>query len=729
MTLTRREFLQQTGSLALVIGGSGLLPRSGYSADGDNPVPTNGGAEVTAWVRLSVDGSMIIYSPATEMGQGSMTALPLIFAEEMDADWSRVTVEFAPQNPSLYGRKLMRGVSQMTFGSTGVMTYYPVLRQAGAQARYLIMACAAKYWGVDIKTLTTEPGRVVHQAGGKTIGYGELVPHLSIPDSIPVIPDEQLKDPTNFRLIGKNIPRNDIPRKVNGSAQFALDVRLPDMLYGMIERGRVHGAKPARLKNEADIKAMNGVVSVHMLDHGVGVIAESMGALFPAKFKLDIEWKDSKASGFNSADVFDLYEQVLDTAAHGQLLVNLEEGKEGKVVIDDGDIDQARDNAAKTYVFNYKNDYVYHAQQEPLNSVVQVAVDGSSAEVWIGTQNGTGAQHDIANALGLEPSKVVVHQQYLGGGFGRRTLSDYGVEAALLAKEVAPRPVKLTWMREDDLHYGMYRPASLQRMEAYTDRHGNLTGFTHSVVGDGERLIADGTDINGYNIPNHRAEMHLVHHGVRVKHWRAVGHGTNKFAIECMMDEIAADQNKDPIEFRMQILEPRAAATLAKAASMAGWGNAPAGGRARGVAYLERSRTLSSGICEISIDEENGKIKVHHFWSAHDAGIVIQPDSVIAQIEGGVVMGLSSVLDEKIDIVNGEVQQNNFNDYPIIRMHELPETIETELLTSSEPPAGLGESSTPLIACAVANAFFALTGKRLRHLPFTPDRVKAAMRA
>ena len=715
-TESRRRFLKNTSGIALLIGGAGILPQLLSCKDPKSLEAAIKDNAVNAWIQLTNDGSITIYSPATEMGQGSMTALPIIIAEEMDADWDKVSVEFAPQDANLYGRKLkFKGQSMMTFGSTGVMSYFSILRQAGAQARFLLLNSAAKHWKVDLQEITTELSKIMHKNSNREMTYGAVVSILEIPNSIPTIPDEQLKNPKDFRLIGKNIPRKDIPHKVNGSAQFAIDVKLPDMLYAMIERGRVHGAKPI-LKNEAAIKAMDGVVGVYTLDHGIGFITEKMDHAFRTKYQLEIEWSESKATGYNSADTFDIYEKVLT------------DRKEGKVMHKAGDMASAKSKAANEYIFNYKNDYIYHAQQEPLNSVVSVAEDGTSAEVWIGTQDGVGAKEDIAKALGIDPSKVTVHQQFLGGGFGRRTFSDYGVEAALLAKEVAPKPVKLIWAREDDLHYGMYRPASLQRMKAYTDKKGNLIGFSHDIVGDGARLIADGADINGYKIPNHLVEMHIVSQGIRVKHWRSVGHGTNKFAIECMMDELAAKQNTDPVEFRKRMLEPKPLATLEKVAEMANWGKPLANNRAQGVAFLERSRTFSSGICEISLDRKTGKIKVHHFWSAHDAGIVIQPDSVMAQIEGGIVMGLSSVFNEQITIVNGAVQQNNFNDYPIIRMHELPESIETEILNTYTPPAGLGESSTPLVACAVANAFFALTGKHLRHLPFTPERVLEALR-
>ena len=366
---------------------------------------------------------------------------------------------------------------------------------------------------------------------------------------------------------------------------------------------------------------------------------------------------------------------------------------------------------------------------EPLNAVVQVAEDGQRAEVWVGSQNGPSDKSNVAEILGIDPAAVTVHQCYLGGGLGRRSRGDYSMECAQLAKEVAPAPVKLLWTREDDLTYGMYRPLSLQRLVATTDQSGKLTSLAHYIVGDGSNLLASGIKNDFYDIPNQHHELRLQEEGIRIKHWRAVGHGPNKFAIECMMDEMALDQGIDPIAFRRTLMHnaPRALATLEKAAEMANWDTPPADGRARGVAFIERSGTLSTGICEISLDESTGVIKVHHFWSAHDAGVVIQPDNVIAQIEGGIVMGISSVLKEQLTIVNGEAQQSNFHDYPILRMNEIPESIETVFLDSDAAPEGVGESGTPLVAGAVANAFAKLTGKRLRHLPFTPERVLAAL--
>ncbi len=712
-TLSRRKFIKTTGGFAFLIGATGILPQI-ISCKSAKEIDPGILKQLTAWVHLSSNGQVTIYNPAAEMGQGSMTSLPVIFSEEMDADWDKVKVEFSPQEKEVYGSPGWDGKTKimMTVGSRTTRSYFTLMRQAGAQARYVLLHSVSQHWQVPISELTTEPGVVVHAASDRKVNYGDIVSFLQTPESIPEIPEEQLKNPQNFRLIGKEMPRWDIPSKTDGSAQFAMDIRLPDMLYATIERGNLHGAKPT-LKNEAAIRAMEGVIGVVTLDYGIGVIANTLERALAVKKQLDIEWGGAQTSGFNSQEAFSNYEKVLNGTEKGRELTNT------------GDFKKARQAAAKTYTASFRNDYVYHAQMEPLNAIVQLAADGKSAEVWVGSQSGPNDKEAVAEALGLEPSQVKVHLQYLGGGFGRRSAPDAAGEAAMLAKTVAPRPVKLIWTREDDLQYGMYRPMSLQRLTACTDGAGNVTGFSHLVAGDGANLLTSGIGIDYYDIPNQYAEVRVVPHGVRIKHWRAVGHGPNKFAIESFIDEIATGEGGDPVEFRRKLMKnsPRALATLDKAAEMAKWGTPLPEGRARGVAFIERSGTLTTGICEISLDPNTGKIKVHHFWSASDAGIIVQPDNVRAQIEGGIVMGIGSVLSEQITIVDGKVQQSNFHDYHIARMEDTPETIETALIDSQETPQGVGESGTPLVACAIANAFAALTGKRLRHLPFTGERV------
>lgn len=719
-TVSRRHFLKTSGGVALYIGASGIFPQLVSCTNPKEIPPALEKHKISAWVFLSRDGQITIYNPAAEMGQGSMTSLPALFAEEMDADWSRVNVEFSPQEPEIYGsggwgpdRKIM-----LSAGSKVTTGYYPIMRRAGAQARYLLLYSAAKHWDVAVEELSTDSGTVEYAKGNKSMGYGELVPYLQMPESLPEIAEEDLKNPAEYRFVGQFIPRTDIPAKADGSARFAIDLRLPDMVYGVLERGRLHGSRPT-LKNEAEIAAMEGVLKIIPLEYAIGVIATKLESALEAKKQMNIEWSDAAASQFDSQNAFGKYEKI----ASGS--------KQGKVLIEKGNINNALRRAAKSYSIDFKNDYVYHAQMEPLNCIVQVAGDGNSAEVWVGSQQGFDAKLGIPKALGLSPEKVNIHLQYLGGGFGRRSMTDFTTECALLAREVAGRPLKLLWTREDDLRYGAYRPLTLQRLKAHTDSQGNITGFSHLVVGDGGHLVASGIKNEYYNIPNQFAEWREVSEGIRLKHWRAVGHGPNKFAIESMLDEIAFDQKIDPVSLRRRLMAnaPRALATMEKAVEMADWNGPAIEGRAKGVAFLERSGTLSTGICEISVDRNTGKIRVHRFWNALDAGVIVQPDNVKAQMEGGIVMGMSSVLLEQITISEGKVQQSNFHDYQLLRMVDIPESIETEMIASREPPTGVGESGTPLVACAIANAFLKLTGKRLRHLPFTPERVLAVLNA
>ncbi|MDX1479429.1 MAG: molybdopterin cofactor-binding domain-containing protein [Saprospiraceae bacterium] len=713
--VTRRQFLRTSAGVTLVIGAGGLLPRLSSCTNAEELYEELKQHVVTAWVRLAEDGSVTIFNPAAEMGQGSMTSLPMIFAEEMDADWSKVRVEFSAQEPSIYGSGGWGGDKRMlSAGSRVTKSYYPVMRQAGAQARLILLESVATHWQVPVSELATEPGFVVHRASDRRIGYGEIVPFLQIPESIPEIPESELKDPNSFRLIGKDQPRTDIPSKVDGSARFAVDVRLDNMLYGVYERGRVHGARPT-LRNEADILLLDGVVQVVSLDYAIGVIAERLEQALAARDQLDISWSDAEATGFDSQEAYEEYARLAGT------------GESGSVIVSEGDVKRAQ-RQYTSHSADYLNDYVYHAQMEPLNAVVKVSEDGMHAEAWVGSQQGA-LKLGIPQALDLPPENVKINLMYLGGGLGRRSMTDFVVECAILARQVPGRPVKLIWTRQDDVTYGAYRPMSLQRLTASVDGRGNLMGLQHLVVGDGDRLVASGIRNAFYDIPNQHAEIRTVSHGIRLKHWRAVGHGPNKFAIESMIDQIARKHNIDPVDYRRTLMatSPRALATLEKAAEISDWPAPPAEGRAKGVAFLERSGTLSTGVCEISVDRDTGRIRVHRVWVALDAGVVIHPDNVKAQVEGGIIMGMSSAFKEQITIVNGAVVQSNFDDYQLLRIEDTPESIEVAIIASTEPPQGVGETGTPLVAAAVANAFLALTGKHLRHLPFTPERVLQAL--
>ena len=711
--LNRRSFLSQSTGVALLIGSSGMLSTIVSCKDPNDLKASLAKHAVTAWVYMTSDGDITIFNPAAEMGQGSMTALPLLFAEEMDADWAKVNVEFSPQESEIYGSPGWRPGSKLMFtvGSRTTKSYYGVMRNAGAQARQVLLYSASKLWDVPQEELSTEKSIVSHTSSSKSISYGDLVPHLNMPDELPEFKLEDLKTPDQFSLIGKNIPRTEIPSKVDGSAQFAIDIRLPNMVYGVLERGKTHGAKPT-LKNEETILALPGVLKIIPYDYAIGLVARALDLALNAKKQLDIDWSESEASGYNSQEIYSTYEKLAST------------NKEGKVLSQSGDVKIARNRATKTYESDFKNDYVYHAQMEPLNAVVQVSEDGQKADIWVGSQQGSDTKLGIPKLLDIPPENVTVHLQYLGVGFGRRSMSDYVVECGTLAKEMAPRPVKLLWTREDDLCYGTFRPLSLQRLKLSVDDVGKLSSIDHCVIGDGGNLVASGASNNHYDIPNKKVEWREAKHGIRLKHWRAVGHGPNKFAIECMLDEVALDRGIDPVELRRNLMvkSPRALATLDKVAEISEWHKPAPVGRAKGVAFAEHG-SMGTGVCEISVDEKTGKIKVHKFWIALDAGVIVQPDNVMAQMEGGIIMGMSSVLKEQITIEDGEVQQSNYHDYQLLRMDETPDLIETALIDSNEHPEGVGETATPVVAGAIANAFLSLTGKRLRHLPFTPERV------
>ncbi|NNJ87972.1 MAG: xanthine dehydrogenase family protein molybdopterin-binding subunit [Eudoraea sp.] len=717
--INRRQFLKSTGGVALFIGVSGIIPTI---LSCENLGKSNGllpAHKLTAWVQLMEDGKMIVYNPAAEMGQGSMTSLAAIFAEEMDADWSKVQVEFSPQESATYGSAGWSGNTKimLSAGSRVTKGYFPIMKRAGAQARYIMLHTASKKWQVPIDQLTADNGYVSSVNDNKRISFGDLVPDLAIPEDLPDFAEGPFKAPSEYQLIGQVLDRKEIPEKVDGSAIFTMDIKLPGEVHAILERGNLHGAQPV-LENENEIKAMDGVLLVKTLNYAIAVVASTLEQALKAKKGLKIRWSNSPAAGFNSQKAYATYEKIL-----------LDPGNKGREITKIGETSSALRQARKVYTADFKNDYVYHAQMEPLNSIVKVAEDGNSAEVWVGSQQGFDSKLGVPAALGLEPEKVTIYLQYLGGGFGRRSMTDFVTECALLAKELPGKPIKLMWTREDDVRYGAYRPLTLQRLKAGVDRNGSISSLEHYIVGDGGNLVASGIKNDHYYIPNQYALWKEVTEGIRLKHWRAVGHGPNKFAIECLIDDIARDQQKDPVVMRRDLMQksPRAIETLNKAAAMADWSSERKPERGKGVAFLERSGTLSTGICEISVNRKTGKITIHNFWSAHDAGLIIQPDNVKAQIEGGILMGISSVLTEQITILDGKIQQSNYNDYQILRMEDAPENVETALIDSVESPQGVGESGTPLVACAIANAFLDLTGKKLRHLPFTQERVLEAL--
>ena len=708
--MNRREFLKTSGTLtfAIAIGAEGARLMSAAEAATAR--------EINAWVRLAPDGTVTILSAGAEMGQGSMTSLPLMVAEEMDADWSKVRIEFAPADAEVYGYVFQNQKAMAIVGSRAVMYYHNGLRTAGAQVRKVLLANAADKWGVPASTLHTEPGFVVDGSGRK-LSYGEIAAFAKMPSPLPAVDKSELKTKDRYRYIGKAIPRRDIPEKVNGSARYAMDVQLPGMVYATVRHAPVHGAAPESW-NDAKVKAMKGVLGTVRLPDGVAIIADTLPHALGARKALEVQWGKSVADGYDSETMLmKTYAAVYaDPNAKSQTL-------EAK-----GDPKAAFANAAKTYKAEFRSDYGYHAQMEPLNAVARVNAAGNHVEVWEGTQDPASSRAAIAQALGFKEEQVTLHQCYMGGGFGRRSLGDYSAEAARIARGVR-KPVKLVWTREEDMQYGMFRPQAFQCLEAATDKEGSVSGWTHCVVGDGGVLLQTGIRIPYYQVPNQYIEARGTSHGIRLKHWRSVGHVFNVFAIESFVDQMAAEAGIDSIKFRIENMNatPRTRALLEKVAEMSDWQAPRPQGRALGLSLSDRSGSQGAGVAEVSLDRASGKIRVHKTWLAVDGGLVVQPEMARANIESGILHGLSSVLHERVTIKGGEVQQSNFHDYHLLRMADIPELIQVAFVERDAPPSGLGEIGNPWVAAAVANAVYKLTGKRLTHMPFTPERVKQTL--
>lgn len=712
MNTSRRTFLKVSGGVAfaIAVGAEGLQLISEANAQGAR--------EINAWVRIAPDGTVTIYSTGAEMGQGSMTSLPLILAEEMDADWSKVKIEWAPADPTMYGYTFQNAKAMAIVGSRAVQLYYNDLRMAGAQVRKVLISNAADKWGVSPASLRSENGAVI-DGSGRRMTYGEIASFAKVPSPLPVVDKAELKDKSQFRFIGKDMPRRDTPLKVNGSAQYAIDVSLPGMVYATARHSPVHGGAPESW-NDAKLKSMKGVIGTVRLPDGVAVIADSLPHAMAARSALQVKWNKTAGDGFDSeATLTKTYHQVHeDPSAKTQVLDQK------------GDAKTAFNSAAKSFKSEFLSDYGYHAQMEPLNAVARLNAAGDHVEVWEGTQDPGSSREAIAKALGFKLDQVTLHQCFMGGGFGRRTLGDYASEAAVLSRAVK-RPVKLVWTRDEDIAHGMFRPQAFQCLQAALDKDGKVNGWSHCVVGDGGVLLQTGIRIPYYGVPNQHIEARGVPHAIRVKHWRGVGHVFNVFAIESFVDEMAVAEGMDPVDFRRERMNmsPRARAVFEKVVQMSDWKAPRPDGRALGISISERSGSLGAGVAEVSLDRESGKLKVHRMWLAVDGGLIVQPGMARANIESGIVYGLSSVLHERVTVKDGIVQQSNFHDYHVMRMSDMPDVMEVTFVETDARPTGLGEIGNPWVAAAVANAFHRLTGKRLKHMPFTPARVQEVLNA
>ncbi len=713
--VSRRGFLTGAGGLtfAIAVGPKGLSLVSPAQA-------AKTGKEIGAWVRISADDLITILTPAAEMGQGSMTGVPIALAEELDADWNKVTLEMAPADPNTYGYEARGRRSMAIVGSRAVMLYFNQMRTAGAQVRKVLLDAAAQKWGVSAAELSTEPNMVVHKASGRRMSYGEIASFARVPAEMPAVSKADLKKPAQFRLIGKSVERRDIPEKVNGSGQYSMDVQLPGMVYASTVHAPVQGAQPVSW-NDAAVRALKGVSGIVKLKSGVAVVADTFEHVIAAREALKVNWRSgAKSEGFDSVVTLDkTYPKIA-----------ADKSAKTKQVAKKGDPDGAFAAAAKTYKADFRSDFAYHAQMEPLNGVARFNADGT-AEVWEGTQAPGRSRQLIAKALGLKTGQVIHHQMYLGGGFGRRSNTDFTIEAAEIAREIG-KPVKMIWTREEDLKFAMLRPQTLQCLEAALDKDGKVSGWRHCVIGDGGNLTYGGIKLDSYyGIPNQDVHQRGPSHGIRLKHWRAVAHPFNLFAIEGLIDEMAEKERQDPIEFRRQrlALTAKAKATFDRVEKMSDWKRKRPEGRALGFSVSERSGSVGAGVVEISLDRRTGKIRVHNVWVSVHGGTVVQPEAARRNIESGVIWGISSVLKERATVKNGVVEQSNFHDYELLRMSESPETIEVDFVPSEARPTGLGEIGNPFLSAAIANAFHALTGKRLYHMPFTPERVLEALKA
>jgi isoquinoline 1-oxidoreductase beta subunit len=691
------------------------------------------GTALSPWISIGTDGTITIMSAATEMGQGSMTSLPLIIAEELDADWSRVRIVPAPPLDKIYGNPGFGGM-MYTAGSNAVTSYYKPLRAIGAQVRRVLIDNAAKKLGVPVDELTTEPNLVVHARSGRKLSYGEIAAFAEVPAKAPEIKPEDLKKPADFRLIGKDVTRVELPTKVNGSARYSIDVQVPGMLYGAVLRAPIEGAAPETV-DESKAKVA-GVTKLVKLPFGVGVIAETPWAAFAARDAIarTVTWTNpGNAAGFDS-------EKGIETFASAARDPNSKATDWFKL----GDARAELPKAASTFEAEYVCDYAYHAQMEPLNAVASVSPSGDSAEIWCGTQSQTMAQEAAAKALGIAREKVKLNDTLLGGGFGRRGPRDmdFLIDAVLLSKE-AGKPVKVMWTREDDIRNGRFRPLSAHHLRAGFDGAGKLIAYQHRLAGDRVTPFADpvryanagkkdfilmlGADLKGYDVPHQLVEQIYEDTGVRTAPLRGISFTANKFAAEVFLDEIALKQGADPLKFRLDLLHktPRAVKVVERVAEMANWGR-KRDGRGLGFAYLDYSGSQVAGVFEVSLDRASGKIKVHEVWCTIDCGVAIQPDNIAAQTEGSTVYGLGLALSERISIKDGAVEQSNFYDYQVPRNNEVP-PIHVEVISTDNHPTGAGQMSTPLVAPGISNAVAQLTGVRLRHTPFTPDRVKKAL--
>lgn len=706
---SRRDFLK-TSSLAA----GGLL--MGFALPGAKVEAQAAGTVYTpnAWVHIADDNTITLISARSEMGQGVYTSMPMLIAEELNVDIHQIKVSIAPP-AAVYVNALLG--AQITGGSTSVRDGWEKLRVGGAQVREMLISAAADEWKVDRSKLKAERGMVLGPKGKKA-SYGSLAAAAA---KLPVPEKVALKDPKDFKIVGKRIKRLDTPSKVNGTAEFGIDVKLPGMVYASLEQCPVIGGT-VRSFDASKAKGMPGVIDVVQISDGVAVVADSYWHAVKARQALSVQWDEGAGAALDHNSVLASTRAAADS---GKVLPI------GKPM---GNVAEAMKGAAKVLKAEYITPMQAHAPLEPMNFTASFE---SGKILLIGpTQFQQGAHGAVAGALGLKPEDVTLKTTFLGGGFGRRLELDFVIQAAQISKAVG-KPVKLLWTREDDMTHDYYRPLGLNQVQAGLDAKGMPVAFQHKVTSQSITQRAFGLPkdtldpfmaeaaVAPYAIANTQHDLVIHDSGMRVGYWRAVSHNMNAFANESFMDELAASAGKDPYQYRMALLKdkPRFARVLKLAAEKSGWGKPLPKGRARGIALMEGYDTYMAQVAEVSV--KNGEVKVHRVTVAADLGRMVNPDTVEAQIQSSIVFGMSAALMQEITLDKGRVQQTNYNNYPVVRMHESPK-IDIVLVPSKEKPGGIGEPATALVVPAIANAVAAASGKRVRKLPLTPEAIRAA---
>jgi isoquinoline 1-oxidoreductase beta subunit len=702
--LGRRSFLQVSAAAAggLLIGF--YIPEKGALLAQGPRGGAGGGAALypNAFIHIGTDDVVTITIHKPENGQGTETSIAMLLAEELECDWKKVRTEFAPINPTFYG-----GAMQGTFGSQAIRTSWTPMRRTGAAAKEMLLQAAAAKWNVDKSMCRAENSTVVNTSTNERLSFGSLADAAA---KLPVPANPTLKDPSQFRLLGKPMKRRDTAAKSSGQAVYAMDMKVPGMLYAVVQRSPVIGGKVETF-DATKAKAVPGVKHVVQIPEGIAVVAENTYAATEGRKVLEVRWMKGANASLSSAGIREKLMSLTSTP--------------GAVAKTAGTAEASLASASKKIEVTYDAPYLAHAPMEPYSCVADVRAD--SAELWVGTQIPGIANSDAVRTAGLSADKVKLHTLYMGGGFGSRGGGAFITEAVGISKAIGA-PVKLLFTREDDLAHGKFRPTSVARMAAGLDEQGWPIAFTSNISCSSFAGMQNGVDREGvagvadtlYSIPNVLVHYHEPGIDIPTNFWRSVGHSQNTFFIEAFIDEIAAAGGKDPVELRRRLLSGPGAARLLGvlnvAAEKSGWGKPLPEGRFRGVAVVNCFGSFNAQVAEVSVTA--GKLQVHRVVSAVDCGMVVNPAGIVAQQQSAIVYGLSAALRGAITFDEGQVQQTNFHQYEPLRINEMP-VVEVHIVPSTEASGGMGEVGTPAIAPAVANAIFAATGKRIRKLPFS----------